>query len=284
MKKIMIVLSLFFLSGCSIFERGNYEQNRNGFIINDGLIIKYHTNDIGEIDVFMIDNILTFFESLDYVDFDIGHLSTNTIIHNEVSVSELATCNIHRDIPIPRFIKVNDNDYYFNIRDNGYCTYDAYDFHEEGFSKTLGQSVENTSPIEPLNSTRFKDADFIVNTFEDVLYVEDVSFDSITNQWVKTTVDVLPMSYSQLGNTYEDLTQTLQQYRYLERYVLQNQSINLLKLADDYMDPSAKSIWSDETIEALGRDNDIVKYVRISSIQDILDIIHDALSGLEMFE
>ncbi len=70
MKRLLLVtLSIFLLSGCGILDRGNYEKDRTGYVINEDLIISYHTNSIGEIDVFQIDQIMSFFEALEYTDF-----------------------------------------------------------------------------------------------------------------------------------------------------------------------------------------------------------------------
>ena len=283
MKKILLVILVMLLSGCGVLDRGNYEKDRDGFLINHGFIIQYHTNQIGEIDVFMIDKLFTYFEALDYVDFDATQLSSKDVVQSFVSSEELSFCGIESTKSIPRFIQISDKHYYYHTRETGYCTYDEYEFHENGYSDETIYLVQEVSPIENKNVTRFKDADFTMNTFEDTLFVENIFFDLVDGIWVRELVSPIPMSFSQAGNSHEDLADTLDQFHILERYVLEKQSINLLKLADDYTDPDVRTIWSEDTIEALGRDHDIIKYVRIKIAGDVLDAIHDVLGGLGMF-
>jgi ABC-type multidrug transport system ATPase subunit len=102
-------------------------------------------------------------------------------------------------------------------------------------------------------------------------------------EWVKEIVSVLPMSYTQAGDNYEQLSTTMSEIHVLENYVLQNQSINLLQLREDYQDPEVNNIWSDETIDVIGRDHEVIKKVRLKNAGDILDAIYDTLSRLGMF-
>ncbi len=283
MKRILVFIMLLLLSGCGVLDRGNYEKDREGFMINHGLIIQYHTSDIGEIDVFMIDKLFTFFEALDYVSFDAEKLTSNNIVSSYVTQEELSLCNVSSTRSIPRFIRITDKHYYYHVRETGYCTYDEYNFHELGFTTETSYLVKDISPIENKNITIFKDADFTMNTFKDTLFIENITYDSITDKWVRSLVTPIPMSYLQAGNAHEDLSEIMEQFHILERYVLEKQSINLLKLADDYQDDDVRMIWSEETIEALGRDHDIIKYVRFKMAGDVLDAIYDVLGGLGMF-
>lgn len=285
MKRVLIVLSLtILLSGCGLFDRGNYEKNRSGFVIQGNLIVNYHTNAIGEIDVFLIDRLFTYFEALEYVDFDTDLLDDHPTVSSIVTVEELASCGITREDPIPRFLRLGSSTYYYHIRDNGYCTYDEYTFHKNGFTELTSYDPEDVSPIEPLNVLRFKDTDFRINTFDDMLFIETIEYDSIADEWDKNLVTVLPMSYTQIGDTYEELSDMMEEIKVLELYVLENQSINLLTLREDYADPDVNNIWSEATVEALGRDHEVIKKVRLKMAGDILDIIEDTLSRLGMFQ
>jgi hypothetical protein len=273
-----------FLTGCGVFDRGNYEKDREGFVINDGLIVKYHTNSIGEIDIFMIDSIFTFFEALDYTNFDSSILDDDALLSSMVSSSELDSCGIERDEAIPRFIRIGDTSYYYNVRNNGQCSYDAYRFDANGYTDEIIYNVEEVSPVEPLNITKFRDADFIINPFEEIVFIETISYNTIQDRWVKELVTVLPMSYTQAGNTFEELSETMEELEILEQYVLENQSINLLQLVENYKDEEVSIIWSDDTIEALGRDHEVIKNVRSKSTDEVLDMIRDTLTRLGMFQ
>ena len=284
MKRIMIALSMIvLLAGCGMFDRGNYEKNRGGFVIQDDLIVHYHTNSIGEIDVFLIDQLFTFFEALEYTSFDLDSLDDHATTASVVSVAELSSCGVTRDDPIPRFLRIGDATYYYNVRDNGYCTYDEYVFHEDGFTDLVAYDPEDVSPIEPTNVLRFRDTDFKINTFDDILFIETISYNSVNEQWEKDIVSVLPMSLSQAGNAYEEASETLDEIRVLQLYVLENQSINLLELREDYQDEDVNNIWAEATVEALGRDHEVIKQVRLKNAGAILDIIADTLSRLGMF-
>ncbi|QMS84894.1 hypothetical protein [Candidatus Xianfuyuplasma coldseepsis] len=280
MKRLFLILSLsILLTGCGLFDRGNYEKNRSGYVISENLIIQYHTNSIGEIDIFLIDQLMTYFEALDYTQFDVDQLESDAEFSNIVTSEELLSCGITRETAIPRFIRIADETYVYNVRDNGYCSYDEYIFHN-GFSEP--EVPEQDIPIEITNIQRFKQADFKLNTFEDILFIEQITFNSF--RWEKEIVSVLPMSYTQAGNTYERLSETMSEIHVLENYILQNQSINLLTLRDDYQDEDVNNIWSEETIEALGRDHELIKQVRLKNAGDILDAIYDTLSRLGMFQ
>lgn len=273
-----------FLTGCGVFDRGNYEKDRDGFVINDGIIVKYHTNSIGEIDIFMMDYVFTFFAALEYTSFDVSVLDDNSLLSSTVSVAELDSCGIEHDEAIPRFIRIEDVSYYYNVRDNGQCSYDAYEFDANGFTDQVLYDVDEVSPIEPLNIIKFRDADFIVNPFEEIVFIETISYNSFLDQWEKQLVTALPMSYTQAGNTFEELSQTMNELEILEQYVLENQSINLLQLDDDFANPEVSIIWSEETIEALGRDHEVIKNVRSKSTDDVLSMIRDTLTRLGMFQ
>jgi 3-dehydroquinate dehydratase len=91
------------------------------------------------------------------------------------------------------------------------------------------------------------------------------------------------MSIRQAGNMYEDNSSYLDEINSLERYVLKNQSINLLELREDYENEEVNNIWSEDTIDYLGRDHDVIRTVRTKKTGDILDIINDTLSRLGMF-
>lgn len=284
MKKLLLVfLTTLLLTGCSVFERGNYDKDRTGYVLSDDLIVSYHTNSIGEIDVFMIDQVFTYFEALDYVAFDNELLQNEDLVTSLVSVGELSGCNADDTKAVPRFIRIKDKTYYYNVRDNGYCTYDEYIFHEDGYSEEEVIDVENTSPLEDLNITLFKEADFKVNTFETIIFIEDIVYNEDAQEWEKEIVTALPMSIKQAGNMFEDNSDFIEEITILEKYVLDNQSVNLLELKEDYADEDVNNIWSDETIDLLGRDHDVIKSVRIKKTGDILVIINDTLSRLGMF-
>ncbi len=285
MKKVFIaLLSVFLLSGCGIFDRGNYEKDRSGFVIRGDLIVNYHTNSIGEIDVFMIDQLFTFFEALEYTSFDTDTLSSSDTIDSLVSSDELTSCDIETELQIPRFLRIGDITYFYNIRDNGYCTYDEYQFHEDGFTELVAYNTNEVSPIEKLNRLRFKNADFTINTFADILFIENIYYSVSGDVWIKEIVSVLPMSIIQSGDNYEDVFEIVEEIRVLENYVLTNQSINLLELKENYQDEDANNIWSDETVDYLGRDHEVIKKVRLKNTGDILEIINDTLSRLGMFQ
>ena len=283
MKKLMVLLlSVFLLTGCSVFERGNYDKDREGYVLSGDFIVNYHTNSIGEIDVFMIDQVMSYFEALEYVDFDYSSLSSNDILDSFVSESELISCDITAATMIPRFIRIEQDTYYFNARPNGYCTYDEYDFHEEGYDNN-GLDVDTVSPIENLDKTLFSEIDFYINTFETIIYIENITYDSGKDEWEKEIVTVLPMSLKQAGNLYEDNSDYFEELNVLELYVLENQSINLLELREDYLLDTVNNIWSEDTIDQLDRDNEVVKTVRTKKTGEILDIINDTLARLGMF-
>ena len=285
MKKMVLILILtMFLTGCGVFDRGNYEKDREGFVINDGLIVKYHTNSIGEIDIFMIDYVFTFFEALDYTSFDSTILNDDPSLSSMVSPAELDSCGVEQDSAIPRFIRINDTSYYYNVRANGQCSYDAYTFDTDGFTDLSIYNVEEVSPIEPLNITKFRDADFIINPFEEIVFIETISYNAIQDRWEQELVTAIPMSYSQAGNTFDALSETMEELEILEQYVLENQSINLLQLADNYTDEDVNIIWSEDTIEALGRDHEVIKNVRLKSTDEVLNMIRDTLTRLGMFQ
>ncbi len=284
MKKLMITLLIIvFLSGCSVFERGNYDKDREGYVLNDNFIVHYHTNSIGEIDVFMIDEVMSYFEALDYVSFDFELLSSNELLDSFVSEEELLSCNITSTSTIPRFLRIEQDTFYFNNRGNGYCTYDEYDFHAVGYENEGALIVEETTPIENLDKTLFNDINFYVNTFETIVYIENISYNQGKDEWVKEIVTALPMSLKQAGSSYEDNTEYFEEMSVLELYVLENQSVNLLELVEDYENEEINNIWSEFTIERLGRDHEVVKTVRNKNTGEMLEIITDALARLGMF-
>ena len=284
MKKLLLLFSIVILSGCGMLDRGNYNKDRSGYVLNGDLIVSYHTNSIGEIDVFQIDEIMTFFEALEYSDFDMNLLSDHDTLSSFVSTSEMDSCSVEVSSPIPRFIRIDDKTYFYNVRDNGYCTFDEYVFYEEGYTDLNIYNVDDVSPIEKTNITLFKDADFNVNTFEIIVFIENIYYEEISDEWVKEIISPLPMSLKQAGSIYQDNLSFVEEISAIEKYVLDNQSINLLVLKEDYLDEDINNIWSDSTIEALGRDHEIIKKVRLKQSQDILNIIQDTLGRLGMFQ
>lgn len=287
MRKLLLTVTLLIfvlgLSGCGVFDRGNYDKDRQGYVITNGFIVSYHTNSVGEIDVFMIDEIMSYFEALDYTSFDMTLLDDEAVLSSIVTPTQLNSCGIITTQSIPRFIRIEEQTYYFHIRDNGYCTFDEYEFHEDGFSTALEFSVENTSPLEDLNITMFKDADFTINTYETIIFIETISYNTTSEVWEKEVVSALPMSIRQAGSLVEDNTDYVEEIESLERYVLKNQSINLLELREDYDLENVNNVWSDTTIDILGRDHDVIRTVRTKKVGDILDIINSTLSRLGMF-
>lgn len=285
MKRLLLVFLLtLLLTSCSVFERGNYDKDRTGYVLNDDLLVSYHTNSIGEIDVFMIDQVYTYLEALEHVSFDYANMYQDDIISSYVTTDELSTCNMTNDEIVPRFIRINNNTYFYNVRSNGYCTFDEYEFHEEGYSESdLILPIQFTNPIEEINLTLFKSLDFKVNTFETVIFIENISFNDDSDLWEKEIITALPMSIKQSGNMFEDNSEFVEEVTILEHYVLTNQSINLLELKEGYESSEVNNIWSTETIERLGRDHDVIKTVRIKKTGDILSIINDTLSRLGMF-
>ncbi|KFZ27677.1 MAG: hypothetical protein KQ78_00044 [Candidatus Izimaplasma bacterium HR2] len=285
MKRLLLVLlSVILLSGCGILDRGNYEKDRTGYVLSEDLIISYHTNSIGEIDVFQIDQIMSFFEALDYTNFDLGLLSENVLFNSFVNVVDLTSCGVESDSMIPKFIRTNEGTYYYNVRDNGYCTYDEYIFHEDGYTIETEYLVVETNPLENINITLYKDADFKINTFEVIIFIENIYYDELEDIWVKELISALPMSTKQAGNLYEDNSDFIEEITVFEQYVLDNQSINLLVLKENYTDEDVNNIWDETTIDVLGRDHEIIKKVRLINSQEIIDIINDTLSRLGMFQ
>ena len=279
-----MLLLLITLTGCGIFDRGNYEKDRTGFVIDGNLIVNYHTNSVGEIDVFMIDQIMTYFEALEYTGFDSTELYSHPTMNSYVTIEELDECGIDSTFSIPRFLRIGEKSYYYNMRSNGYCTYDEYTFHEDGFSDLPSFDAEDVMPIENEKIIRFKDADFTINTFDDILFIEEIRYNTITERWVKEIVTVLPMSLTQAGDNYEDVSEIMEEIKIIENYLLTNQSVNLLQLKENYRDEDVNNIWHEDTIETLGRDHELIKKVRLKNTQEILDIINDTLSRLGMFQ
>ncbi len=284
MKKLLLLLSIVILSGCGMLERGNYNKDRSGYVLSGNLIVSYHTNSIGEIDVFQIDQVMSFFEALEYTGFDNDLLSSSDTLDSYVSIAELDSCGVESTISVPRFIRIENSTYFYNVRDNGYCTFDEYDFYEDGFTELITYDVEDVSPIEKSNITLFKDVDFMINTFEIVIFIENIYYDDNTDVWVKEIVTPLPMSQKQAGSLYEDTISFVEEISALEKYVLNNQSINLLELKENYTDEDVNNIWADSTVDSLGRDHEVIKKVRLKQTQAILDIIQDTLGRLGMFQ
>ena len=282
-KLIILILSIIFLTGCGVLDGGNYDKNRNGYVLSNEILISYHTNDVGEIDVFMIDKVVSFFTALELSGFDVTELEDNSLVSSFVTEEELISCGITEVTALPRFIRVDNDSFYYNVAANGNCSYDEYDFHRNGFDRAPNEDVRDTSPIERLNITMFEESDFTINTFDHVLFIEEVSYSALREQWEKDIVIALPMSVRQQGNLYENNDQLLLELSLLENYVLRNQSINLLEVKEDYLDENVNNIWSDDTIEILGRDHEIIKSVRLKQTKDILDVIEDTLSRLGMF-
>lgn len=283
MKKILIIVSLLFLTGCNVLDGGNYEKNRLGFVQTDNILISYKTNTIGEIDLFMIDDLVPYLDALSKADYDNSLLSKEDALSSFVSQEELDTCNIEGFESIPRFIRLDDNSYYFKVNSSGTCTYDEYEFHKKGFEKTENLLSIDVSPIEELGITRFFDVDFTINSFESVLFIENISFQISDQEWVREIVTALPMSSRQEGDIYESNYKKLMEYGIIENYVLKNQSIKRLEVRTDYLDEEVFNIWSENTIDVLGRDHEIVKNVRSKQTKEILVVIEDTLGRLGLF-
>lgn len=282
-RALLLVMMVLLLSGCGILDRGNYDKDRTGYIVSGNLITGYHTNSIGVIDVFQIDQILTFFEAIEYTSFDVDSLTEETVLNSAVTSDELISCNITEINAIPRFIRIGMDTYYFNVRENGYCTYDQYDFHKYGYTDLEDYDMEEVSPIENINITLFKEADFYVNSFETIIFIENIVYNEPAEVWEKEIVTTMPMSLKQSGSLFDDNSDFFSEVAVLERYILTNQSINLLVLKENYTDVDVNNIWTDETVEVLGRDHELVKDVKLKNTQDILNIINDTLSRLGMF-
>ena len=122
------------------------------------------------------------------------------------------------------------------------------------------------------------------NTFEVIIFIENVAFNEDSLLWEKEIVTPLPMSLKQAGSMYEDTISFVEEIGALEKYVLDNQSINLLVLKEDYTSEEINNIWADSTVDALGRDHEVIKKVRLDQTEDILAIIHDTLGRLGMFQ
>ena len=88
-RALLLVMMVLLLSGCGILDRGNYDKDRTGYIVSGNLITGYHTNSIGVIDVFQIDQILTFFEAIEYTSFDVESLTEETVLNSAVTSDEL---------------------------------------------------------------------------------------------------------------------------------------------------------------------------------------------------
>ncbi|MEC9484730.1 MAG: hypothetical protein UMR38_02495 [Candidatus Izemoplasma sp.] len=280
---LMITLSLFFLTGCGVFDRGNYEKDREGYVINDELIVKYHTNAVGEIDLFILDERLPFFEALKRIGFNAEELTDHPTVSNYITPEVLDdACGITSDSAIPRFLNINDQHYFYHIRDNGYCTYDEYVFHETGFDSG-NVDIETTSPIENIDVLRFNRTNFLINPFIDIVSIEEITYNAEDSIWQRAFVNVLPMSLSQAGNVFESNQQYLAQLSIIEQYVLTNQSINLLILKEDFDSTESTMIWSEETVNYLGRNHDIIRHVDTENMGEIIALINDVLSRLGMF-
>ena len=283
MKKLVILLAVLFLSGCSVLDGGNYEKQRAGFVQTDNILISYKTNTVGEIDLFMIDDLVPFLDALTKSNFNSESLENYDSLSSFVSEEELNICGINNFTSIPRFIRLDNDSYYFKVSNNGKCTYDEYKFHKKGFNKTDNDLSIDVSPIEGEGITRFFDVNFTINSFESVLYIEEISYKLSDSEWEKEIVTAIPMSFRQEGNLYEDNNQKTLEYAIIENYVLRNQSINRLQVREDYLDEEVFNIWSEDTIDILGRDHEIVKNVRLKQTQEILLVIEDTLGRLGLF-
>jgi hypothetical protein len=283
MKKLSIIMMLLFLSGCNVLDGGNYEKNRSGFVQTDNILISYKTNSVGEVDLFMIDDLIPFLDALDKASFNSEVLSSNEALSSYVTQEELTICEITELTSIPRFIRIDNDSYYFKVSENGDCTYDEYNLHTEGFNKIDGQTTRDTSPIEGLGITRFSMPNFTINSFESVLFIEEISYSLFDQEWERRIITPLPMSVRQEGNIYEDNEQVYLEYSIIENYVIRNQSINRLELREDYLDEEVFNIWSEETIDILGRDHEMIKNVRNKQTYEILIVIEDTLGRLGLF-
>lgn len=283
MKKLMIIIMLLFLSGCNVLDGGNYEKNRSGFVQTDNILISYKTNSVGEVDLFMIDDLIPFLDALEKASFNSEELFSNEALSSFVSNEELIICEITHLSTIPRFIRIDNNSYYFKVSENGNCTYDEYNLHTEGFNIENGGISRETSPIEGLGVTRFSIPNFTINSFESVLFIEEISYSNFDQEWERKIISPLPMSVRQEGNIYEDNAQVYLEFSIIENYVIRNQSINRLELREDYLDEEVYNIWSEDTIDILGRDHEMIKNVRNKKTFDILIVIEDTLGRLGLF-
>lgn len=280
MKKLYsLVLLLTLLSGCSVLERGNYDENKQGYVYKNGFVASFKTSFEGKIDVFIIDQTNSFLDAISLANIDLTNLSEDSII----SGNDLTTCQISDVNYLPKYIRVNDKTYFYNVSDSGNCSYDQYMFHPLGYTDLDEYDVSETSPVEEEHITLFREADFYVNPFESLVYIEDIQYDEGLVKWEKTVFSPVPMSKRQEGNMFNDNQEFFEQVMILENYLLTYQSVNLLVLKPDYDALVDNNIWSEETIDKLGRDNDIIKKVKLEETSEILDLINEALSRLGMF-
>ncbi len=265
MKKLIILSLLLLLSGCGVLQRGNYSENSNGYVIDNNLVVNYHTNETGHIDMIVIDQTYSFLEALESV--------SSLITLNDLSVvgeEDLIMCNIDVTLIVPKFIRVNDDHYYFKVNDTNSCSYDAYVLDEDDYIIDSGVSFFHT-------------IDFSINPFDMIIYVEEVHYLTESSEYVRYINSVVPMSIRQEGNLSENHDVIINEYDVISNYLIENQSINLLELREDYLDENVSNIWSDFTIDSLGRDSEIVKNVRDKNTEAVLMIIKDTLARLGMF-
>ncbi|PAT02696.1 hypothetical protein CI105_01680 [Candidatus Izimaplasma bacterium ZiA1] len=280
MRKFMILtLFVLLLSGCTILERGNYEENKEGYVFSNGLVTTYRTNFEGKLEVFLIDQTNSFFEAITIADIDLTELDDFSLVNE----TDLITCGVTEVTSMPKFIKVGDKSYVYNISNNGDCSYDEYTFHALGYTSLTEYTVSEVSPVENDYITLFRNPDFYVNPFDNIVFIENIEYNAGLITWEKSIFSPVPMSIRQEGNMFNDNQEFFDQIRILENYLLVNQSINLLVLKTDYDPLVDNTIWSEETIEKLGRDNDVIKKVKLENCADILEIITDTLSRLGMF-
>lgn len=282
-KMLLLLLMTVLLTGCGVLDGGNYEKNRSGSVLDDDILISYHTNSVGEIDVFRIDLVMSFFEALETMSMDYSELSQEGIVKNIIVKSQLETCGITEIDSLPKYIRISNETFYFNVAENGNCSYDQYFFHRLGYSDEVIDDLEDVSPIEITYTTKFDHVDFYINTFENVVFIENIYYDSFGDEWEKDIITAVPMSVRQSGNIVEYNEDLMIELASIETYVLDNQSINLLELKEGFEDENINNIWSEDTIDRLGRDHDIIKTVRTKLTQRILDVIEDTLSRLGMF-
>jgi len=266
-----LLVSLIILTACSNFIRGNYKQNANGYVIYDSYIAQYNTNDSGEIDLLILDSLISYIDAIkeNYFNLD-GLLETDAI--NYYTEEELYVCGITEEVVVPRFILLNDTRYVLQIKDNSQCSFDSYklDLIQEDPLVLQGQTLTNH-------------IDFTINPFSEILYIEIIHVNDENEVIGQDIFQPLPMSVRQVGNHLKETQSVINQFQVLEEYVLMNQSINLLELNEDFDSEDVFQIWSEDTVETLGRNHDIIRLVQFKIADEILSIIELVMERVGMF-
>lgn len=277
---IFVILTSVLMSSCGVIDGGNYDSNRDGYLLKEDYIINYRTDYNGFLQNFSIDRIYSFTEALVVNSFDVTTLDDYSVLTNTVSVDELETCDEVSDSVVPRFIMYNGEHYYYESSVT--CSYILYEFFEDGYDIEVGEDVIDVSPIETLSVRMFDNVDFNINPENDVLIIESIDYNALSDMWVRSSITPIAMSYRQAGELQEGFTDWSYQVGLLEKYVLENQSITLLSTKEDYIENDYSIIWSEDTVLALGKRHDIVRYVKIDDTGFILTVINRALERLVM--